>query len=509
MRFPKFPKLAGLAALVVGWVGASGTLSADTVTGVTGAGSPVENRQPTLTTRYIIALQGNFPSTGSSDLGEGQPPDRSLPYLGEIRAVAFNFAPRDWAFCEGQTLQIDQYTALYSLLRTSFGGDGMTTFKLPDLRGRVPIGVGTGVGLPAYTLGQQVGAAASPLTTANLPAHTHTVPGGPNTLPTGSGGAVDNRQPALGLQYYIAADGEIMLAAFTKSINNWVPCDGKVYPIAGHNYAYFFIGSAYGGDGGASSFAVPDLRGRVLLGDDNTAAFPIGKVMGNNNVVLNVADIPAHTHTLSSGTTGSSGGTGNTASNYQPSLVVREMICVAGNFPSQNDGAFSPFYGEMRWIAGTSSSGLGNAFLAMYGQLLATGQNTQLFSLIGTIYGGNGTSNFAVPDLRGRVNAAVDGTNLPIGAVVGSATFNIGLTQLAPHAHSLVYVIFTAIARQSNGTVLLTLQGTVGKTAEVYESDTLSGGNYLGQVNFSSPTQTIPDPNAGQATKRFYRASIP
>lgn len=479
------------------------------MTGVAGGGSAVENRQPTLATRYIIALQGFYPADGSSDLGEQQPPARSSPYYGEIRAVAFNFAPPGWALCEGQTLQISQNTALFSLLGTNFGGNGTTNFKLPDLRGRVPIGVGTGVGLPTYSLGQQVGAATSILTTANLPAHTHAVSGGPNTLPGGSGAAVDSRQPALGLQYYIAADGEIMLTAFTRPIGGWVYCDGKVFPIAGHNYAYFFIGSTYGGDGGFSSFAVPDLRGRVVLGEDNTSAFPIGKVVGTNALVLNVADLPAHTHTLSSGITGSTGGTGNTASNYQPSLALRELICVNGNYAGPDSGASSPFLGEMRWIAGTSSSGLGNAFLSMYGQLLQIIQNEALFSLIGTIYGGNGQSTFAVPDLRGRLNAGVDGTNLPIGSVVGSVTFSISLAQLAPHAHPLVYVIFTSIQYLSNGTAALSLEGTVGRTAQVEESDNFTSWSYLGQVNFSSPTQNISDPNAGQTTKRFYRASIP
>lgn len=481
----------------------------DTVTGTTGASAPVENRQPTLATRYIIALQGYYPGSGSSDLGEQQPPDRSSPFFGEIRAVAFNFAPPGWAFCEGQTLRISQNTALFSLLGTNFGGDGMSTFKLPDLRGRVPIGVGTGFGLPAYVLGQQVGTAAPSLSVANLPAHTHSVSGGPNTLSAGGGTAMDNRQPSLGLQYYIAADGEIMLTAFTRPINGWTYCDGSVYPVAGHNYAYFYIGSSYGGDGGFSSFAVPDLRGRILLGDDGTSAFAIGKVIGNNNLVLSLADMPAHTHTLSSGITGSTGSAGNTASNYQPSLVVREMICIQGNYAGPDAGAPSPFLAEIRWIAGTSSSGLGNSFLAMSGQLLPITQYEALFSLIGTIYGGNGQTTFALPDLRSRADAAVDGSNLPIGAVVGSPTLNISLAQLATHAHSLVSVNITGLQHFANGSVVLTLLGTVGYSGQVDKSDNLSSWSNLGQVNFSSPTQTISDPNSTHATRRFYYAHIP
>lgn len=79
------------------------------------------------------------------------------PSLGEIRMFAGNFAPRGWAFCEGQLLPISPNTALFSLLGTTYGGDGRTTFGLPDLRGRAPIGAGTGPGLPAYNLGQRGG----------------------------------------------------------------------------------------------------------------------------------------------------------------------------------------------------------------------------------------------------------------------------------------------------------------------------------------------------------------
>lgn len=96
------------------------------------------------------------------------------PFLGQIIAVGFNFAPVSWAFCNGQLLPIAQYSALYSLLGTTYGGDGETTFGLPDLRGRVPINQGTGPGLSNYVLGQVGGFEQVTLTSGNLPAHTHT-----------------------------------------------------------------------------------------------------------------------------------------------------------------------------------------------------------------------------------------------------------------------------------------------------------------------------------------------
>jgi microcystin-dependent protein len=94
-------------------------------------------------------------------------------FIGEIRMFAGNFAPRSWALCEGQLLSIAQNTALFSILGTIYGGDGRTTFALPDLRGRAPISSGNGPGLPSYRVGQRSGAATTHLTILNLPSHSH------------------------------------------------------------------------------------------------------------------------------------------------------------------------------------------------------------------------------------------------------------------------------------------------------------------------------------------------
>lgn len=94
--------------------------------------------------------------------------------LAQISMFAGNFAPRFWAFCHGQLLPIASNTALFSLLGTTYGGNGQTTFALPDLRSRVPIGVGTGPGLSNVVLGQSFGAETRTLSTANMPAHNHT-----------------------------------------------------------------------------------------------------------------------------------------------------------------------------------------------------------------------------------------------------------------------------------------------------------------------------------------------
>ena len=97
----------------------------------------------------------------------------SEPFIGEIRLFPYNFAPRGWAFCNGQLLSIGQNTALFSLLGTTYGGNGQTTFALPDLRGRVAISSGQGSGLANYVVGQIGGEEGHALITSEMPSHNH------------------------------------------------------------------------------------------------------------------------------------------------------------------------------------------------------------------------------------------------------------------------------------------------------------------------------------------------
>jgi microcystin-dependent protein len=142
----------------------------------------------------------------------------SDPFLGEIRMVGFNFAPVGWFLCNGQTLAISSYTALFSLLGTTYGGNGTSTFQLPNLQGRVPLHVGQGAGLPNYVWGEQGGAASISLTNAQLPTHIHqaTFTG---TAPSGAGNLTVNVQGSpvagtsdtpsgnyIGTKYVIAAN---------------------------------------------------------------------------------------------------------------------------------------------------------------------------------------------------------------------------------------------------------------------------------------------------------------
>src|SRR5437588_2134689 len=192
----------------------------------------------------------------------------SEPFLSEIRIFSFNYAPKSWAMCNGQLLPINQNQALFSLIGTTYGGNGQTNFALPDLRGRVPMGAGQGSGLPNYALGTVVGSGTLVLTESNLPAHTHTVGNG-NTAPAGSAAPLDNRQPSIALHFLIAADSEIMIVAWPQQPTGWSHCDGRLLPPAGHTLLFNHIANLYGGDG-VNEFALPDVRGRIVLGDDTT-----------------------------------------------------------------------------------------------------------------------------------------------------------------------------------------------------------------------------------------------
>src|ERR1700760_13539 len=109
----------------------------------------------------------------------------STPFMSEIRIMSFNFAPKGWALCNGQLLPINQNQALFSLLGTVYGGNGQTTFALPDVRGRVPLHVGSG-----FSLGERGGEYAHTLTTAEVPQHNHQAQGsstaGNTDIPAGN-----------------------------------------------------------------------------------------------------------------------------------------------------------------------------------------------------------------------------------------------------------------------------------------------------------------------------------
>ena len=180
----------------------------------------------------LIALMSPLPSAAASD-----------PFVGEVMCGGWNFAPQGFMTLEGQLLPISQYDVLFALIGTTFGGDGQTTFALPDLRSRVIVGAGQGPGLAPRTLGEQGGIESEVLTTAKMPAHSHGMappasltdataksPAGAiasskarttlyapgpgdvamqaaQTTSVGGGASLNNRQPTLAVQCVIAVEG--------------------------------------------------------------------------------------------------------------------------------------------------------------------------------------------------------------------------------------------------------------------------------------------------------------
>lgn len=113
----------------------------------------------------------------------------SEPFLGEIRLVSFNFAPNGWALCNGQIMSIAQNTALFSLMGTTYGGNGTSTFALPNLQGRFAMHQGTGPGLTPRTWGETSGAENVTLISTEMPAHTHLINMNDNTAAIAAGGS--------------------------------------------------------------------------------------------------------------------------------------------------------------------------------------------------------------------------------------------------------------------------------------------------------------------------------
>ena len=146
-------------------------------------------------------------------------------FLGEIRMVGFNFAPVGWALCNGQLLSIQQNAALFALLGTTYGGNGITNFQLPNLQGRVPVHTGNLSGGQSYVLGQFSGAETVSLLTSNLPNHSHATlaNSGPATTSNPSGAVL--AVPGDGNIYTTTAPNATMSASSSTAVGNNLPVD--------------------------------------------------------------------------------------------------------------------------------------------------------------------------------------------------------------------------------------------------------------------------------------------
>lgn len=407
------------------------------VTGPAGAGAVIDNRQPSLELNYMICVDGVYPWDGAHLDRHGD------PHLGEIRLFAGRQLPAGWLPCDGRALPLNQYEALFNVLFYTYGSDGWDKFRLPDLRGRVP--VGTGADLP---LGTVVGSSLTTLQPAQMPAHTHTLSGDVVSGSAGGNAPFDNRQSGLALHHLIVISNApfwslteiVLFAGVNPPQGNARLCQGQTLPISQNMALYSRVGVSFGGDG-MSNFMLPDLRGRVLVGSgvshvtfDTQPRGGIGH--GGNSITLQASHLPPHAHELPSGTTASTG-TGTPVNNIQDSLALPFFICVQGSYPG-NEITTDPFLGDVRIMAAPvppdQQSALG--LLPLEGVQLPIPSHQALYSLFQNLYGGDGMSNFRLPDTVGRVVVGAQEFHTP-GQTYGANTFTLTTAQLPPHTHSI------------------------------------------------------------------------
>lgn len=271
-----------------------------------------------------------------------------MAVLGTVKLVAYGFVPRDYAACNGQLLAIDANPALFSILGVMYGGNGRTTFGLPNLQTRVPLHRNA-----THQEGATGGAVAVNLNTYQMPEHSHPVmattdaatatspeghvpasggrgaalyapeSGGtltdlePDSITAAGGGqAHNNMQPSLGLHYVICTNGDypsrsggalpdegqdymadIKTFGFGFAPRGWATCEGQLLPINQYQSLYSLLGTTYGGDG-QTTFALPDLRGRAAVGEGSLSGVEIalGLRTGQESVTLKASEIPSHYH---------------------------------------------------------------------------------------------------------------------------------------------------------------------------------------------------------------------
>ncbi|HEY6333420.1 MAG TPA: tail fiber protein [Blastocatellia bacterium] len=288
------------------------------------------------------------------------------PFVGQIATIASTYAPRLWALCDGSTLQVSQNEDLFSVIKSTYGGDGINTFALPDLRGRLTVHQGNG-----FPLGARGGDEQVTLTTDELPSHCHlpTAVFGKNAdqvsprgagwafgsesytkddydalmsqngtiKPAGGGQPHNNMMPFLAINFVIAVEGvlpepdkdvsneyfvgEVRMVAFHFAPGGWQLANGQTLPIANNQALFSLAGTAYGGDG-TTNFALPNLEGRTPIHRDQQ--HPVGEADGQSEHILTLDEMPRHTHNTN----------GNVQSpNPSPSIFPNNAVWGVGQKP--------------------------------------------------------------------------------------------------------------------------------------------------------------------------------
>lgn len=281
------------------------TVKDSIATMIQGSASPFDNRQPSIALNYIICIRGTFLPLKSSELYEILPEPDTTAYTGQILAFAGDFAPPNWALCNGQKMDKTVYKLLFNTIGSSFDSTS-TDFYLPDLRGNIVIGSGQGTGLTNRKTGERVGSKQIQLQKNNIP-HSHLIfnqstdeeklndknyfipvaePAPVSSsivsgLAGGNSTPITNIQPSLAINYLICLKGkskqfnyydshpgyigEIRSIAGNDIPEGWKLCDGRPMKIPEALSLYSLLGTIYGGDG-LNTFHLPDLRGRAVIG---------------------------------------------------------------------------------------------------------------------------------------------------------------------------------------------------------------------------------------------------
>ena len=438
------------------------------ITTTSGASAQIDIRQPYTTSNYLIQTESpNYPSRGLSTEDD---------VVGGIYLFSGNFAPENYAFCEGQTLETSKYPALFSVIGNHFGGNGTTTFALPDLRGRAPIGTGPaqGTGLPEVQLGDEIGRTHE--TTTSVSRHQHNVSGGGDITPEGAEQlSLNVVMPSLGLTPLIATQGVfpprgISTNSFLGDISwfagDYAPkgfaiANGELLSISENQALFALLGTTYGGNG-RTTFALPNLQGRVAI--QANAQYPIGSQGGFSETTLSTNTLTSHQHTIEAvdaKTTAT--GLGQPFNLMQPYLSITYQIPLNGSYPpralqgtntneNKNRLSMFPTLGGVGMTA-RNFSARGNA--TAEGQLLAINGNEALYSILGTTYGGDGRITFGLPNFSGR---AVMGTGAiaegyALGALGGRETHTLTDKELHAHTHSFSIPLLTTIEKEDSSII--------------------------------------------------------
>ena len=318
--------------------------------------------------------------------------------------------------------------------------------------------MGQGVGLSNRLPGDFAGVEATTLSESQIPFHLHTNTGILITGYTGGSQPFGNLQPSLAVSFGIATAGaapspdtasdptwlgQVRMFAAPMLPAGYAAPSGQVLSISENPALFAVIGNQYGGNA-ATTFALPDLRGRAVnhVGAAVNGTFhSLGSSAGSENVLLTDGQLPAHTHTLPAPPLNTTGSYGADApfNNMQPSLTLNYIINTVAHFPVVIPEPPNRSSEKLRIIADDQAP-LGWSFCD--GQVLSIAESPTLFAVLGSAYGGDGLSTFALPDLRGRVLVgAGDGPGLTPrapGQAIGQESSYVTIAELPPHSHSFV-----------------------------------------------------------------------